>query len=233
MKKLSAFVFFTASLIAVQSTTAQTVDEIIAKHLTALGGKEKLLSINTIKMLGSMNIQGTDVSLTLTKQNNVGSRTDIEVMGTSNYQIVTAAKGTVFMPVQGMTDPQTMPADQLKVGQTQLDLQSPFINYKEKGSTVELDGTEKMGDEENYKLKVTYKNGLVTTFFIGAKNNMLNKSRGKRTINGETKDMETTYSDYKKNADGFMFAYAISGPTGDITFDKIETNIKVDPSIFN
>ncbi len=233
MKKLIAFAFFAASLIAVQSTNAQTVDEIIAKHLTALGGKDKLLSLNTIKMLGGMSIQGTDVSLTLTKQNNVGSRTDIEVMGSSNYQIVTLAKGTVFMPVQGMTDPQAMPADQLKVAQTQLDLQSPFLNYKEKGSTVELDGTEKIGEEDNYKLKVTFKNGLVTTFFIGAKNNMLNKSRGKRTINGETKDMETTYSDYKKNGDGYMFAYAISGPTGDINFDKIDTNIKLDPSIFN
>ena len=233
MKKLVAFVFFAASLIAVKSTTAQTVDDIIAKHLDALGGKEKLLTLNTIKMVGSMSIQGTDISLTLTKQNNVGSRTDIEVMGTSNYQIVTPAKGTVFMPVQGMTDPQPMPADQFKAGQTQLDLQSPFLNYKEKGNTVELDGTEKIGDEDNYKLKVTFKNGLVTTYFIGSKNNLVNKTKGKRTVNGETSDVETKFSDYKKNTDGYMFAYSISGPTGDINFDKIDTNVKVDQSIFN
>ncbi len=233
MKKILAFVFFAVSLIAVQSVSAQTVDDIIAKHLEALGGKEKLLTLNTIKMVGSMSIQGTDVSLTLTKQNNVGSRTDIEVMGTSNYQIVTAAKGTVFMPVQGMTDPQPMPAEQLKAAEVQLDLQSPFLNYKEKGNTVELDGTEKVGDEDNYKLKVTFKNGVVTTYLIGSKNSLVNKTRGKRIVNGEATDMETTLSDYKKNVDGYMFAYAISGPTGDINFDKIDTNIKVDPSIFN
>ena len=233
MKKLSAFVFFAASLIALQSASAQTVDDIIAKHITALGGKEKLLSLNNVKMAGGMSVQGTDVSLTLTKQNNVASRTDIEVMGMSNYRIVTTAKGTVFMPIQGMTEPQPMPAEDLKAGQAQLDLQSPMLNYKEKGNTVELDGTEKIGDEDNYKLKVTFKNGLVNTYFIGSKNNMINKTKGKRNINGEVTDIETNYGDYKTNADGYMFAYSVSGPTGDVTFDKIETNIKLDPSIFN
>ena len=144
-----------------------------------------------------------------------------------------AAKGTVFMPIQGMTEPQPMPAEQFKSSQAQLDIQSPFLNYKEKGNTVELDGTEKIGDEDNYKLKVTFKNGLVTTYFIGSKNNMVNKTKGKRIVNGETTDVETTFSDYKKNADGYMFAYAASSTNGDISFDKIETNVKVDPSIFN
>lgn len=180
-----------------------------------------------------MSIQGTDVSLILTKQHNAGARTDIEVMGTSNYQIVTAAKGTVFMPVQGMTEPQDMPAEQLKSGQAQLDLQSPFLNYKEKGNTVELDGTEKIGDELNYKLKVTFKNGVVTTFYIGSVNNLVNKTRASRTVNGETMDIETSLSGYKKNPDGYMFAYSISGPNGDINLDKIETNIKLEPSVFN
>lgn len=233
MKKLLAFTFFAVLLVTAHSTTAQTVDDIIAKHLTALGGKEKLLTLNTIKMVGSMSVQGADVTLTTTRQNIVGSRTDIEVMGTSNYQIVTAAKGTVFMPIQGMTEPQPMPAEQFKSSQAQLDIQSPFLNYKEKGNTVELDGTEKIGDEDNYKLKVTFKNGLVTTYFIGSKNNMVNKTKGKRIVNGETTDVETTFSDYKKNADGYMFAYAASSTNGDITFDKIDTNVKVDPSIFN
>ena len=233
MKKLLAFTFFAVLLVTAHSTTAQTVDDIIAKHLTALGGKEKLLTLNTIKMVGSMSVQGADVTLTTTRQNIVGSRTDIEVMGTSNYQIVTAAKGTVFMPIQGMTEPQPMPAEQFKSSQAQLDIQSPFLNYKEKGNTVELDGTEKIGDEDNYKLKVTFKNGLVTTYFIGSKNNLVNKTRGKRIVNGETTDVETTFSDYKKNADGYMFAYAASSTNGDITFDKIDTNVKVDPSIFN
>ena len=233
MKKLLAFAFFAVLLVTAHSTTAQTVDDIIAKHLTALGGKEKLLTLNTIKMVGSMSVQGADVTLTTTRQNIVGSRTDIEVMGTSNYQIVTAAKGTVFMPIQGMTEPQPMPAEQFKSSQAQLDIQSPFLNYKEKGNTVELDGTEKIGGEDNYKLKVTFKNGLVTTYFIGSKNNMVNKTKGKRIVNGETTDVETTFSDYKKNADGYMFAYAASSTNGDISFDKIETNVKVDPSIFN
>lgn len=232
MRNLLIFGFFIIALIMVQFAQAQTADDVIDKYINALGGKEKLLSLNSVRMQGNINIQGTDVSLTITKLNNVGIRTDIEVMGTSNYQIVTAAKGVSFMPVQGMSAPTDMTDDQFKASQVQLDIQSPLLNYKDKGNKVELLGTEKIDGEDNYKLKITYKNGLVSLYFIGSKNNRINKTSGKRTINGEEMDVETTYSNYKQTPDGFWFAYTTSSMQGETNFDKIEANIKVDESIF-
>lgn len=169
MRNLLIFGFFVIALIMVQFAQAQTADEIIAKYLTALGGKEKLLTLNNVRMQGSMSIQGNDVSVTTTKQHLVALRTEIEVAGTSNYQLVTASKGMVFMPVQGMTAPEEMPEAQFKNGQTQLDIQSVFLNYKEKGSTVELLGSEKLDGEDNFKVKVSFTNGLVTTYLSGLK----------------------------------------------------------------
>ena len=55
---------------------------------------------------------------------------------------------------------------------------------------------------------------------------------GKRTINSEETDIETTYSNYKQNADGYWFPYTISGIQGETNYDSIETNITIDPSIF-
>ena len=97
---------------------------------------------------------------------------------------------------------------------------------------MELLGTEKVDGEDNFKLKVTFKNGAVVTCFIGSKTYLITKTAVKLTINGEPTDIETTYSDYKKNADGYLFAYTTTNPAGVTNFTKIETNIAVDPAIF-
>lgn len=232
MKKILSFGMIAFFMLFALITKAQTVDDVINKHIEALGGKEKLLSLNSVKMEGNLNTQGYDISITITKLHNVGLRIDIEVAGTSNYQIVTPEKGLSFMPIQGMSSPVEMPDEQFKAAQNQLDVQSTFLNYKDKGTAVELLGSEKVDGEDNYKLKVTSKNGLTTIYFIGHKNNLINKTSTKRMINGEEMDLETNYTDYKQNADGYWFSYSNSGLQGDTNFDKIETNVKVDPSIF-
>ena len=72
MKKITISLLTIAALISVQSVKAQTVDEIISKYITALGGKDKLLSIKTVKMVGSLNVQGMDVGVTTTGVNQAG-----------------------------------------------------------------------------------------------------------------------------------------------------------------
>jgi hypothetical protein len=79
MKKLfSALVLVFATIVSVQ---AQTTDEIIAKHLEAIGGKEKLLQLNTSKMEGNFSVQGMDIPVTLYQANNKGQRIELTVMG--------------------------------------------------------------------------------------------------------------------------------------------------------
>jgi hypothetical protein len=232
MKNLIVFGLFVLALVLVQFAQAQTVDDVVNKYINALGGKEKLSSLKSVKLTGSMSIQGTDISLTITKLHLKGMRMDISVMGTENYQIVTPDKGVSFMPVQGMASPTDMTEEQLKAGQSQLDIQSSLMDYKEKGNTVELLGSEKIDGADNYKLKVTFKNGINSTYFIRQADYRLNKTISKRTINGEEMEIETTYSNYKQ-VDGFWFAFTVtSSVQGETNYDKIETNIPVDESIF-
>lgn len=234
MKNLILFGMVVIGLVLVQYVQAQsqTVDEIINKYIEANGGKEKLLSLKSVRLTGNINIQGNDISIVQTKLHLKGMRMDITVADTENYQFVTPEKGVVYMPIQGITEPSPMPEDQVKSGQNQLDVQGPFLNYKEKGTNIELLGTEKLNGEDNYKLKVTYKNGLSTTYFIGTKNYQINKTMSKRKINGEDTDVETTYTGYKQNADGFWFPYSSTSMQGDMIYDKIETNITIDENIF-
>jgi hypothetical protein len=232
MKPLMIFGLFIMVMVLAQFAHAQTADDIVNKYIAAMGGKEKISSLKTVKLEGNLTVQGTDVALVITKKHMVGIRTDISVMGTENYQIITPTKGTIFMPVQGMSEPTAMPDDQLKSGQSQLDLQGSLVDYKEKGTSIELVGNEKVDGEDCYNLKVTFKSGIVTNYYISAKTFYIIKTNGKRMINGEETEIATSYSNYKQNADGYWFSYTTTNMQGTTDFFKIDTNIVIDESVF-
>ena len=220
-------------LVSVQQLKAQTADEVIDKFINAVGGKEKLMALNSLKMDGSLNVQGFDVGLTITILNGKGSRTDISVPGQSDgYRIITPAKGWNFLPFQGQSAPEEASEDQVKAGQSGLDLQSPLLNYKEKGHKVELLGNEKVDGADCYKLKVTYKNGKVATLFINANTFYRVKSISTVNMNGEDTEIETTYSDFKKLPEGYTFPYSQTSSNGTIVYSTISVNKPVDENIF-
>jgi len=233
MKKVTIGLLTLAALINVQSTKAQTADEIIGKYETALGGKEKLLAIKSVKMVGNLNVQGMDVGVTTTALNGVGSRNDISVPGMGEgFQVVNATKGWDFMPFMGQANPEEISADQLGASQGLLDLQGVLVNYKEKGNQVELLGKEKVDTAECYKLKVTNKQGVVSTLYIDATTYYRVKNITKmKTANGDA-DVETGYGDFKKTADGYVFPFSLTMERGTILFSSIEINKPVDEKIF-
>lgn len=233
MNKLKNLALAATAMISLQAAQAQTADDVVNKYIEAMGGKEKLLSLKSVKMTGSLSVQGMEVGVTITILDDKGSRTDISVPGMGEgYQIFTPEKGWGFMPFQGQAAPEEMPEDRVKSSQAQLDLQSGLLDYKAKGHSVELLGKETVDGAECYKLKFTQKSGKVVTYYIDAKNYYRIKSVSTANINGEETEMETTYSDFKKTPEGYVFAYSQSTPNGPISFSSIEVNKPVDESIF-
>jgi len=229
MRKLRIGLLAVAAIVSLQSIKAQTVDEIVDKHLTAMGGKEKLLSLKSVKMTGTLNTQGFDVGIAVTVLQGVGSRNDISVPGMGEgFQVMNAGKGWNFMPFLGQASPEEVSADQVKASQGMLDLQGSLLNYKDKGNKVELLGKDKVADSECYKLKVTNAAGKESTLFIGA----ATFYRVKSVIKIGENEVENTYSDFKKNEDGFLFPFSQTNDRGTIVFSAIETNKPVDEKIF-
>ena len=233
MKTLMISGLLIITMTVTQTLFSQTANDVVNKYITAMGGKQKLSSLKTVRKEGSMSVQGTDIGMAITIKHLAGMRVDISAMGTENYEIITPAKGITFMPVQGMSEPSVMPDEQVKATLRQLDLEGSFVNYEEKGTTVELIGTENVDGENCYNLKVTDKNNLITNYFISINTSFILKTSGKRVMNGEDIDVLTTYSNYKQNAEGFWFPYSISNMRGTTDFSKIDTNIPIDDSIFN
>ena len=221
MKNLIIAGYFISASLMIQTAHAQTVDEIINKHIIAMGGKEKMMSLKTVKMTGTYTGgQGANASYTFIKKHLTGGRIDNSV--TKSWSVVTPKKGWNGV---GNTAPKETLGDILIFGQTHLDLQGPFLNYKEKGSKIELAGKEKINGTECYNLKVTNKTGDVFNYHVDSKTYRIAKKAFKTFF--------TTYADCKQNANGFWFAYTeIPSSGGKRTISKIETNIAVDNKIF-
>ncbi|MBC7850970.1 MAG: outer membrane lipoprotein-sorting protein [Chitinophagaceae bacterium] len=233
MKNLRIALFTVASFVAF-SVNAQTLDEIVDKHITALGGKEKLSTLKSVRMETNLSVQGMDIPVISTAVHNVGQRVDISAMGMEGYVITTPTKGWTFMPFMGQSAPEATPEDQVKDGLDELDLQGSLNNYKEKGHKVELVGKEDVDGTEAYKLKLTTQSGKDRTLFIDPKNFYIIRQVKKAVVNGQEMEVTINFSDYKKTEDGFVFPHSIGGAfgQGDMTVTKIEVNKPVDEKIF-
>lgn len=232
MKALKKLLVAALAIITLNAN-AQTVDEIVAKNSAAMGGAEKIKTLTSAKKSGNISTTQGDFPMTMTVVQSKGFRVDLEIMGTSNNQIVTPEKGSKFFPIQGDTEPQEFDAERLESAQSLLELQGALFDYKAKGNAVEYIATEKTDEVDAYKLKVTKKTGKISFFYIDTKTNFVIKTTSKQKgPDGSEMDVTNGYSNYKQNKDGFWFSYTNDTPQGKVVFDTIETNIKVDENIF-
>lgn len=215
------------------SLQAQTADEIINKHVEAIGGTANWKKVNSLVVTGAMSIQGMSIDVVRTVVHLKGARQNISIMGMDNYNIVTPEAGWSYMPIQQKTEVEPLSKDDLKQAQDQLDAQGEFIDYKEKGHSIELLGAETVDGNDCFKVKATLKSGSSIVFFIDKKTYYINQSV--RTVQGN--EMVTTFSNYQKTPEGLVFAMSSviplqPGMTADFTVSKIEINPTIDPSVF-
>ena len=211
------------ALVCVQFAQAQTVDDIINKHIAALGGKENLKKIQNVVMEGSLTVQGAEISVTVTQVNNKLARQDISVAGMNGFDFLTDKEGWSYMPFQGMQKPEPKTADEVKESQSDLDVAGPLVDYAAKGHKVELLGKEDVEGTECYKIKVNLAGGKEQTFFIDPTSNLIVRQKEKRKFNGQESEMTTDFSDYK-DVEGVKMAYSITQQFGTILISSIKVN---------
>ena len=224
-----------AAIVIIASTvagTAQTADEIITKHIEAVGGRDAWKKITSLSIDGVLNVQGNDIEISLVQLHGKGMRQNITVQGMSGYQIVTPKQGWTFLPFQGLTEVVAMSEDEVNRAQSDLDVQGPLLDYREKGHAVEFAGMETIGEMECYKLAVTFNSGKKATMFIDSKSYFTVRTNVSQKVNGQEQDLEMNYSGFEKIPEGVVMPRSVSLPYGTMTVSKIEVNKPIDESIF-
>jgi hypothetical protein len=216
------------------SASAQTVDEVVSKHIEAVGGKDNWKKVNSMKMEATITTQGMDIPITMYQVHNKAQKMEINVMGMTGYQINTSEGGWNFMPFMGQSAPEPMTADEVAIGKENLDIQGELVDYKEKGHSVELLGKEDVDGTECHKVKLTRKSGRATVYFIDAKTNYVVRTASKVTVNGKEVDQVINLSNYQKTPEGIVVPMTMenSGMPAPINITKVEVNPTFDNSIF-
>ena len=232
MKKSSIFPIF---LVLVTGILSQSVDEIINKHIEAIGGLENIKNVKTLIMKGTLTTHGINLNITITFKRELKVRMDIKFRSQSQS---VAFDGTTAwrseLDEEGVTTDKMddKEAEDLKYF---ADFEGMLADYKIKGYSVAYSGTEKIDKNRTYKIGVTGKSidtvyyYVDTTTFLVLKRSRINKS-DETTIN-------TCYRSYKEYG-GLKFPASFETKTdngGDsqlMVFDNVEINTKVDDSIF-
>ncbi len=223
----------TAMLMSAMSF-AQTAEEIIAKHVEAIGGEANWKKVNTIRQEATLSVQGMDLSVVIIASHSKGVRQEFNVMGMNNYSIITPSAGWNFMPVQGQTKPEPMTEEQLKYGKDQLDIQGEVVDYKGKGHKIEKLDNEEVDGVSCFKIKMIRKNGNEIVYFIDPKSYYCIRTTSKVVANGQEVESIVNMSNFQKLPEGIHVAFTIenSGIPAPINISKVVVNGPVDESLF-
>ena len=234
MKIAKQFFMLALAAPAFLITQAQTADEIINKHFDAVGGKDKVSQIKSIYSESSVQVMGNDAPSTLTILNGKGYRLESDFNGQKMIQVYTDKGGWAVNPMAGSSDPQAMPDDQYKQGKDQIDVGGPLLDYSAKGNKVEMQGK----DEGGFKLKVTNKDGIATTYWIDPSTYYVTKASFTSSMMGQEMEVTRNYSNYQKTDYGYTMPFTIEinyGGQFSVTSNvkKVQVNKDVDPKIFD
>jgi outer membrane lipoprotein-sorting protein len=222
-------------LAAAPSAFAQSVDDIVAANLAAKGGQAQLKAIQAIRITGHVKAGPLTIPLTIATERPNKLRQETSIQG---QQVIVAFDGVAawtINPLRGATSPQPIQGPELETLKTLADMDGPLMDYKSKGTTIELLGAEQIGDTKTHKLKITRKDGQSQLLYLDATTGLEVKAVNELTQAGQTMTVESLFSDYR-TVGGLTISHTIqqkvNGNEATVTIDKVEVLPDLDDSLF-
>lgn len=237
IKRIVSVVFF--CLIAFgQDNPALTLDQIIQKHVEALGGMEKLKAITTFSVAGQATISGQTVApMVMQMKRPSAMRVEMTIQGKKIVQGFDGTTAWMVNPLSGSETPQKATDEDTQEMKNSADLDfSSLVDYKAKGNAVELLGTESVGENSTYKLKVTKRNGRVEYDYLDSKTFLPVKSTTRRKQMGTELEIDAYPANYKP-VNGVLFPFTVDQKSGGksmvrLMIEKVDINIPIDDARF-
>ena len=235
--RLAVLVLLAVSTISPLART-QTADELVAKNIQAKGGMEKLKAIKSIRSLGKFDLGG-GFTAKATQENlrpNLVRQT-FALQGMTAVEAYDGAAGWQIQPFQGHKDPELMGEDDLRDMQLVSDFDSPLVDYKEKGNTVEFLGHDVVDGDDALRLKVTLKNGDILYYYLDPDTFLEIRREIQQFIRGSVRERIEDFGSYKA-VNGVMFPFSIAGGSKSnpgqqtLTIEKIEVNVPIENADF-
>ncbi|HEY2580186.1 MAG TPA: hypothetical protein VGI43_00175 [Mucilaginibacter sp.] len=231
--KIAKLTLLFAAVFTSMAASAQTVDDIVGKHLDAMGGKDKIAAVKSVTITSTIQVMGADNPSSSVLLNGVGYKSESEINGSKIVQCYNAKSGWTINPFTGGSGPEAMPDNQYQAGRYQIYAGGALMDYASKGYKAELLAK----DGNNYKIKLISPGNVESTYFIDGTTYLISKVITKGDMQGQPVDITTTLSDYRKGDAGLMSPYKIDVDLGQFQLayvvKTIELNKDVDPTVFD
>ena len=231
MKKL---LFSSAFILAALFAQAQNAEEIVAKHLKAIGA-DNWSKVNALKMeakITSDAMAGMSIAMSSTIVRDKAARMEVSVMGMNQVTALNGDMGWTTNPFMGQTDPQPLTPDQVASMKDMLDIDGTLPGYKDKGYTLEYVGKEDVDGTEAYKIKIA--KGKKTEYtFIDPETYYEITQITVEEVDGQTVESASLFSNHTKTDLGFVYPYTMQqeSPMGPATVTI--TNLQINPTVDN
>jgi hypothetical protein len=175
---------------------------------------------------------------TLARQRPNISRLELEFAGKTAVQVYDGTNGWKLRPFLNRNDVEPFTPQEAKSAAANADLDDPLIDYKAKGTKVELDGIEKIEGRDAYKLRLTARTGAVQRVWIDAKSFLDVKVEGvPRRLDGKMHGVWLYQRDFR-SVQGVKIPFVVETTVDGypqphkIVIEKVAVNPKLDVATF-
>ncbi|MBX7141194.1 MAG: hypothetical protein K1X63_08965 [Chitinophagales bacterium] len=237
MRKLIALLVLVSFAWQAQS---QSTDDVINNYYKAVGGLDKVKSMQSVKATGNFQQGGMNIPFVMYQKRPMKQLMEVTFQGMTQKIGYDGTSGWVINPFSGRTTAEKMDADQEKETKFQADLDGPFADYAAKGYKVDYAGEEDIEGSPTFHLILTTKEGDVRDFYFDKDSYLMVKQKDHvKMQDGSTSDSETNFSDYKE-VNGLLMAHTVENISeyqgqkysSFIKMDSIELNASIDDAIF-
>jgi len=226
------------------SGQALTADQIVEKHLTALGGREALAKITSRRATGTVSVPtpmgalGGPLEMIAKAPNKMRAemRIDTTAAGGPGEMVITEVfDGTSGWSMNSMQGETPFSGDQLEGARNNF-FPSPLLKYKELGMTATLEASQQINGKAAHVVRFTPKAGPAEKMFFDAESFLIVRTTSELTLPQMGKaEVVSEPSDYR-TVDGVKVAFKLlqtAGPQSvEMTFTKVENNVTLDDALF-
>jgi len=226
------------------AAVAQTADEIVEKHIAAIGGRAALGKLTSRMMAGTFTVStpAGEFSGPLEIWNQAPNKTrtlinlDLVNVGVGKITIDQRFDGVAGYAIDTLQGNRDITGDQLEAMRMGF-FPTPLLNYKQNGLNIELTGKEKVADREAYVLVVKGKTGPPIKQYFDATTFMLVRQVVTLDIAPLGPMEQTTDFSDERDVDGVKISHKIvsSSPAQSftVTITKVEHNGALDQTQFS
>lgn len=225
------------------AATAQTVDEIIEKHIAAIGGRAALGKLTSRVMTGTFTIStpagefSGPIEITNQAPNKVRTLINLDLanVGVGKITIDQRFDGVTGYAIDTLQGNRDVTGDQLEAMRNAA-FPTPLLAYKQNGMAVELMGKEKVGDREAYVLVLKPKTGPASKMYIDGTTFMMIRQVTTLDVPPVGPLEQTTDLSDEREVDGVKIPHRIVSTSNvqnfSVTVSTVTHNGAVDQTLF-